>query len=597
MNLNTDGSNNNIRKVRNSKVGDTRKYRRDCGEEYITNLGKTVKARKSIILNDCRSQCKNKINENLQTTLFNIYWSLKSRDKQVSYIFSLVCVTSKLTSRKRNSTPEKQKNRVCNFSYFIPKDKDLIKVCKACFLKIFGITPKFIRLICTQKSSSPAHKITLDKRGHSKPQNKKTPQVIKSVIDHINKLPSYESHYCRKETAKKYLPPHYTIQLAYDQYKKSISEPVSRTLYQKYFKECGLKIKNSKKDTCSKCDSLTIQATNISCTEDRKIELINEKKIHQNEAENAYETKKRDAGINSNEVCVISFDLQQCLPTPSLESSIAFYKRQLWTFNLTVHDIKTSKASCYVWNESIAKRGGNDIGSCVFNFLSNLTPEIKHVIMYSDCCPGQNKNSLFMAMCLIFLEQGNTNIEIIDHKFMVSGHSRMECDSDHARIEKSKKRFSTPIFHPHDWVQLIRFAGKDKFTVIEMDQSYFLDFNSLLKTKYQIKKKNDKGEIFKFCDVKWLRYTKQDKNKVFYKTMLSENSLFNSISMSRRNSLQNNNTSIPKAYNDIVPITEEKKKDLLSLLKFIPETFHSFYQNLKTKQNINDPIVSDEENY
>lgn len=65
--------------------------------------------------------------------------------------------------------------------------------------------------------------------------------------------------------------------------------------------------------------------------------------------------------------------------------------------------------------------------------------------------------------------------------------------------------------------------------------------------------------------------------------------------MSRRNSLQNN-ISIPKAYNDILPITEEKKKDLLSLLKFIPETFHSFYQNLKTKQNINDPIVSDEEN-
>lgn len=459
---------------------------------------------------------------------------------------------------------------------------------------MFSITHKFVRLICDQKKSSPAHKISPDKRGRSKPQNKKSSQVIQTVIDHINLLPSYESHYCRKETVKKYLPPHYTIQLAYDHYKQTVSEPVSLTLYQKYFKNCGLKIKNPKKDTCSKCDSLTIQATNVSCTEERKIELINERKRHQDEAENAYETKRRDASKNSNEVCVISFDLQQCLPTPSLESSVSFYKRQLWTFNLTVHNIKTSKASCYIWNETVAKRGGNDIGSCIFHYLSNLPSEIKHVIMYSDCCPGQNKNSLFMAMCLIFLEQ-QQNIDIIDHKFMVSGHSRMECDSDHARIEKSKKRFPTPIFHPHDWAQLIRFAGKDKFTVIEFDQPNFLDFNSLLKTKYHLKKRNDDGETYKFCDFKWLRYTKNYKNKIFYKTVLNEDSVFNSISTTRRNSLQNNNTSIPKSYNNILPISEEKKKDLLSLLKFIPDTFHTFYQNLITKQNINDPILSDDE--
>lgn len=132
--MNTDGSNNIVRKIRNSKDWDTRKYRenrkskRDSGEEYITNKGKTVKSRISVLLTDCRSQCKTKINGNLQTKLFNIYWSLKNHDRQVSYISSLICVTSKMTSRKRNSTPEKQKNRVCNFSYYIPKEIDLIRV-------------------------------------------------------------------------------------------------------------------------------------------------------------------------------------------------------------------------------------------------------------------------------------------------------------------------------------------------------------------------------------------------------------------------------------------------------------------------------------
>jgi len=72
----------------------------------------------------------------------------------------------------------------------------------------------------------------------------------------------------------------------------------------------------------------------------------------------------------------------------------------------------------------------------------------------------------------------------------------MECDSDHARIEKAKKRFSAPINHPHDWTQLIRYAGKDKFSVIETDQTNFLDFNSLLKPKYQFKKKMLLGSCF-----------------------------------------------------------------------------------------------------
>ncbi|KAL4119043.1 hypothetical protein QTP88_011916 [Uroleucon formosanum] len=51
-------------------------------------------------------------------------------------------------------------------------------------------------------------------------------------------------------------------------------------------------------------------------------------------------------------------------------------------------------------------------------------------------------------------------IETIDHKFMVPGHSRIECVSDHAKIEKARKTFPSSINHPYDWMQLIRFAGK-----------------------------------------------------------------------------------------------------------------------------------------
>ncbi|KAJ8894846.1 hypothetical protein PR048_000153 [Dryococelus australis] len=89
-----------------------------------------------------------------------------------------------------------------------------------------------------------------------------------------------------------------------------------------------------------------------------------------------------------------------------------------------MHNIKDDQATCFLWYESMARRGANEISSC-------------HNVLYSDSCPGQNKNTPFLAMCLNVVPEKKINM--LDHKFMVPGHSRMECDSDHAVIEKAKK--------------------------------------------------------------------------------------------------------------------------------------------------------------
>lgn len=312
-------------------------------------------------------------------------------------------------------------------------------MCKSCFFKIFGETKTFVSNICTQKLNSN-NKTSPDKRGKASPRSKKTSDDIKLVKQHLNNLPTYESHYCWKETRKKYLPPHFTLRAAYNEYFKTVETPVGRKIYENYFRSSGLKVKSPKKDTCAQCDRLHMQITDSHCTDDRKNELIAEQKKHQEEAEEAYCVKKKDSLLSATaeNTCVLAFDLQQCLPTPCLQSSVVFYKRQLWTYNLTVHNMKTSTASCYIWSEPIAKRGANDIGSCVFDFLKELSPEVHHVILYSDCCSGQNKNSILMAMYLWFLEN-QESIKVIDHKFLVPGHTRMECDSDHAEIEKARQ--------------------------------------------------------------------------------------------------------------------------------------------------------------
>lgn len=596
-NMNTEYNTINKRKSRVSVKGDTRQFRiyrnqrRNTGLEYITNTGKIVKSRTSKVLLDCKAKCNSKIEDSLRGQLFNLYWSMGSFNRRTAYLSKLITCSPKISSRKRRDTPEKQKPREKTYQYYVPKDGELLRVCKGCFMKIFGENTKFLRNICTNMLSSPAQRCSPDKRGCAPPGNKRSQDDIKLLINHINKLPSYESHYCRKETSKKYLPSHFTLQRAYDEYKTSVEKPVSRTLYEKYFKNAGLKVKNPKKDTCAQCDKYKIQLTDNIISPEQKTKIIEDKIKHQDEAEQTYESKRNDIATMSKNQCVLSFDLQQCLPTPSLESSVAFYKRQLWTYNLTVHNCASTTATCYIWYETLAKRGANDIGSCVYNYLSNLPKNITHVTMYSDCCPGQNKNSILMAMCLFFLDQQET-VQIIDHKFMVSGHSRMECDSDHAKIEKARKTFPSSINHPYDWIQLIKYAGKNKFLVVEMAQDMFFDFNSLFKTTYQMKKTNENKEKFVFRDVKWIRYTKNEKGIVHYKTSIDSNAKFHKLNLNKRNPVSMN---IPKAYDDNLCITEEKKKDLMSLLKFIPETFHNFYKNIKSNKNTVDPIISDEE--
>lgn len=50
---------------------------------------------------------------------------------------------------------------------------------------------------------------------------------------------------------------------------------------------------------------------------------------------------------------------------------------------------------------------------------------IKKVILYSDACGGQNKNSHVAAMFLTVMQR-NISLESIEHDIMISGHSHME---------------------------------------------------------------------------------------------------------------------------------------------------------------------------
>ncbi|KAF2883687.1 hypothetical protein ILUMI_22502 [Ignelater luminosus] len=114
-----------------------------------------------------------------------------------------------------------------------------------------------------------------------------------------------------------------------------------------------------KKDQCSNCESYK-----NSNKEERKQSKesydkhLKEKELYRKEKAEDVE----DAKTDKNKM-VAMYDLQAVLPTPSEDISTFYYKSKLATYISTVYEIVPKQGYCYIWNETCAKRGANEIGT------------------------------------------------------------------------------------------------------------------------------------------------------------------------------------------------------------------------------------------
>lgn len=231
--------------------------------------------------------------------------------------------------------------------YTIKFNSSHYTICKNAFTSIHGIGRG--RLEHMVKKIKQGHYLSAnDQRGahgnHNKEYNE---EDINNVCRFINDLPRYESHYSRhKNENREYMSMEHSIESLYREYSRKCQEDsiklVSADKFRRVFTEkFNISFKSPKSDTCSKCDEFAISIGHAKGNQDKKqVENLKKlKELHLRKAEAARNILKAavDESKDQEGIHVITFDLQQALPTPKLTTGPCFYKKKLWCYNFSIH--------------------------------------------------------------------------------------------------------------------------------------------------------------------------------------------------------------------------------------------------------------------
>lgn len=129
-----------------------------------------------------------------------------TKDSQTQFIASSVVETNKKVERLRNNKNELSRRNYSR-SYYLSTGTENIKICQIMFLNTLCVTLKEVRNIIETKRLTNAGMCKVDNRGKHNNHMKIDEKDKQIIHNHINMFPSFEIHYSRSHTEKKYLNP------------------------------------------------------------------------------------------------------------------------------------------------------------------------------------------------------------------------------------------------------------------------------------------------------------------------------------------------------------------------------------------------------
>lgn len=378
---------------------------------------------------------------------------------------------------------------------------------------------------------------------------------IKSYLDNLPKLPS---HYCRQSSTKQYLEP--IIQSKSELYRMYIEYctasntlPASRKLFNDVFVEENIGLYQPKKDACDFCSAY--KAGNVE--EEAYQQHVQTKNL-------AREEKKRDKEKAKLKIIhAITADLQAVKLCPSLNASALYFKTKLAVHNFTVYNLGTDDVTCYWFDETTCDLKATTYASFFVDYVTNLLNEdAKDVIIWTDGCTSQNRNSIVSNALLRLAMDKNVTIT---QKYLEKGHTQMEVDSVHSVIERRLK--NKEIFLPSQYATLTKQARKkpSPYKVIQPDHTFFKDYGI---KEYQVYDSIRPGRTAGddcVVDLRVLKYNPD--GTIQYKKNFKDD--LTQLPRRPRNILTLRN-SVPLLFSTRVPILESKYLHLQQLKTVIP---------------------------
>lgn len=369
--------------------------------------------------------------------------------------------------RKENAT-----QRQNAFQFYVLKQTDKLKVCKKAFISLYGITEARVRRLCDLLNEG---KSPIDKRGCHPKANTVPPEICQKIHEHILCFPRKKTHYAGKDID--YLDARLDVKKMHSMFNEQYPDlDVKYKFYLQYFNEnFSLRFGRPQVDTCITCEELSTKIKQSNLSENAKRSVVAQLMIHKRRAKKFYNkiSSVQDLCKERDDVAVITFDFMQNLPLPHIPIQNIFYLRQLWVHCFGIKDLKTGKSTFYMYHEGIANKGANEVCSMLMHYMkNNIGPNIKYLYLFSDGCPGQNKNNTMLRFMLALTD--SKRFEKVYQYFPTRGHSFLPNDRDFGVIKKNVRKHDR-IYVPGEYIDLVS-NSSSTFTVVELKTEDVLEF-------------------------------------------------------------------------------------------------------------------------